>query len=127
MFEAPKDETEVAWYNKNYVDTVGKISSVMVPYGYSLEMFDKEGFRDDDGSEVINGPYWDHNHRMKCINLWSLGEGYRDWNDKIKSFKVYRTNFGKIAEGTWQAITTTESINYKYFVGMTSTKESSTS
>ena len=131
-FEVPAAEAQTAWitYDAIWERVVreSQISSVLIPYGYSLKMWAKDGFVDRDGAEVINGPFWaTGEQQMECINLWQLGDNYRNWNDRIRSFAVYRTGYGASAQGTWQAITTTESINYTYHVGMRSTKEDSRS
>jgi hypothetical protein len=96
----------------------------MIPYGYSLEMFDSDGFKNKNGgSEVIHGKAWSSSEQaMKCINLSELGPGYRNWDDKIRSFAVYRSNYGGVARGSWVAITATESIDFTYQVGMSSSQ-----
>ena len=126
-FPAPAAEAQTAWINYDAiwerVVRESQISSVLIPYGYSLKMWAEDGFVDRDGAEVINGPYWaTGEQQMVCINLWQLGDSYRNWNDRIRSFAVYRAGYGASAQGTWQAITTTESINYTYHVGMRSTQ-----
>jgi len=57
-FEAHVNEDEVAWYNHEYLEGIGigKVSSVMVPYGYSLEMYEDRGFRKDKGVYELVGP-----------------------------------------------------------------------
>ena len=125
-FEVPAAEEQTAWINYDAIwDRVhrsSQLSSVLVPYGYSLKMWAEDGFVDRDGAEVINGPYWATGEQeMVCMNLWQLGGNFRDWNDEIRSFAVYRAGYGASAQGTWQAITTTESINYTYHVGMRTT------
>jgi len=73
----------------------------MIPYGYSLEMWNSDGFKDlSGGSEVIHGEAWSSSEQaMRCINLSELGAGYRNWDDQIHSFAVYRSNYGGVARG----------------------------
>lgn len=46
-FDAAEVETQIAEYNYDDVKKVGKVSSVMVPYGYSLKMYSESGFRNE--------------------------------------------------------------------------------
>lgn len=79
------------------------IDSVMVPYGYTLELYD--GAYWDGYMERIDGPsYTDGNQRMKCITLNS-------WNWAASAI-VYRNQAVGYARGYWKAITATETIQF---------------
>jgi len=130
-FQVPAAEEQTAWINNEALwDTVAKkseISSILLPYGYSLKMYASDGFVDREGAEVLNGPLWaTGEEEMQCINLWQLGDGYLDWDDRIRSFAVYRTDYGRTATGQWHAITTTEGISYKYNIGIVNTNTEET-
>ena len=58
---------------------------------------------------------------MSCINLNDYG-----WDDMVSSVAVYRTNRGAYAQGRWQSITSTEDIEFKYHIGMSSTNAQDT-
>ena len=115
-FFATQKPSEQALYNTN--DLVkghladNTVSSVMVPYGYSVQLFENNGFH---GESVIieGGMYASGDQEMQCIDLAD-----KKFEDKTSSLSVYRTNFGKSAFGYWQSITTTEEIEFDYHVGM---------
>ena len=44
------------------------------------------------------------------------------WNDKMSSLIVYRTNQGGKARGRWIGMTSTESVDFTYNVGFSSTE-----
>ena len=106
-FQVPEAVESTAWVNDAamregiYLDT--RLGSIMVPYGYSFEMYNSDGFMDTaGGSEVILGGTWSSSEQaMKCINLSELGSSYRHWDDNIVSFAVYRSSYGGAAVGTW--------------------------
>lgn len=127
-FQVPEAVESAAWVNDEtmragmWLDN--RFGSVMIPYGYSFEMYDSDGFIDvHGGSEVLLGGAWSSSEQaMKCINLSELGSSYRYWYGNIVSFKLYRSNYGGVATGSWTAITATEDINFSYHVGMSSSE-----
>ena len=117
-FFAAQEPTNSELYNaENLVkqhlpeDTV---SSVLIPYGYSVRLNEYDGFQGE--SVVINGGlYTSANQEMQCINLV---DGEYDFEDKTSSLSVFRTNHGRRALGYWKSITATEGIDYVYHVGI---------
>jgi len=83
----PEAVESTAWFNdeamRNGIYLQSRIGAVMIPYGYSLAMFNSDGFKDTSGgSEVIHGEAWPSSEQaMRCINLSELGAGYRNWDD----------------------------------------------
>ena len=89
-------------------------------------MYDSDGFVDS-LSQVLNGQPWHDNvQSMNCINLNEIGGYGYNWDDRISSLSVYRTNLGAFAQGRWQSFTSTESINFKYHIGMSSVDSNAT-
>ena len=87
----------------------------MVPYGYSISLYDSNSWVGD--PFVINGPGWTTgNMDMVCQNVAS------QWDNKTSSLKVYRTEFGNYAQGDWVSVTATEGIDFTYNEGFTTTK-----
>lgn len=125
-FQVPETVEQAAWVNyANMCDTLWcstRIGSIMVPYGYSLQMYNSDGFVDTaGGAEVVLGGAWSSGEQaMTCINLSELGSSYRNWDDGINSFAVYRSSYGGVATGSWLSITATEGINFTYHLGLTS-------
>ena len=88
------------------------MSSIMIPYGYSVKLFDGGDFTGS--SIVMNGPQWgagDDTMKMRCQSMPS------GLNDKVSSLQVYRTEFGAEALGDWVSITATEGIEFTYKLG----------
>lgn len=88
------------------------MSSIMIPYGYSVKLFDSGDFTGT--SAVMNGPQWaagDDTMKMHCQALPS------GLNDRVSSLQVYRTEFGAEALGDWVSITATEGIEFTYTLG----------
>ena len=106
-FQVPEAVESTAWVNYETmgegVILISQLGSIMVPYGYSFEMYNSDGFVDTEGGpEVVLGGSWSSSEQaMQCINLSDLGSNYRNWDDKIGSFAVYRSSYGGTAEGTW--------------------------
>ena len=85
------------------------VDSVMVPFGYQIELFDHDGFSGN--SEVVKGkPYLDGNELMPCQNLGPL-------KDAVGSARVSRTHVLGPARGYWEGITHTENIDVTYHIG----------
>ena len=79
-----------------------EISSVIIPYGYTLVLFEKDGFIESSKLELEGAPWHDGLQSTKCVNL----DGYLDleeesWDDRVSSLAVYRTNRGAWAQGRW--------------------------
>lgn len=58
---------------------------------------------------MIRGPNWewpDDSQKMKCV---ALPKGY---NNNVSSMKVFRTEWGAVANGDWIPITATETVNF---------------
>lgn len=72
------------------------ISSVMIPSGYSLTLYDNDGFLDSIKLVLDGYPWSDADEEMECINLSD-----HDWDDRATSVGVYRTNLGAFAQGRW--------------------------
>ena len=118
-FDADPDAKEPAWYNKDGMSTrnIGNddISSVLIPQGYSVELYEDDGF--SGSSTVMNGPLWNsQDFLMSCQNMPS------GWNDSVSSLKVFRTFGGYPAVGKWVSITATESVDFTYHVGFSTTE-----
>ena len=118
--EATADPALTMYYNRADLEARhlinDQISSFAIPQGYSIKLFSDDGFVESANSLVLDGqPWYDDAHTMSCINLNEYG-----WDDIVSSVAVYRTNRGAYAQGKWQAITSTESIHYKYHIGMSS-------
>ena len=100
------------WNQNIWQDSV---SSVMVPPGYTLEIFKNDSFSGD--STRIEGPTWQlPNMELACI---PVPNGFEDVNS---SAKVYRTTLGKYSYGDWVSITATENIDFTYHEGFSTTK-----
>ena len=66
-----------------------RVSSYYIPMGYSVRFYDADFF--EGSSFVVNGPYWDSyddTEEMKCVGI------PHDFNDKVSSIDVYRTDQG---------------------------------
>lgn len=48
------------------------------------------------------------------------------FSDIVSSLKVYRTEFGVLADGDWVAVTATEGIDFKYTLGFSKVTETET-
>ena len=88
-----KDYTNSEMYNNHLRND--KASSVMVPYGYSVDLYDNYGF--SGVPLTLKGKPWKGptTQSMECINLGDYG-----WNDKVSSLTVIRKIQGK-AQGKW--------------------------
>ena len=86
------------------------VDSVMVPFGYQIELFDTAAFSGN--SEVVKGkPYFEGDREMMpCQNLGPL-------KDDVGSARVSRNNDLNPAIGYWEGITHTESIDVSYKIG----------
>ena len=96
-------------------------SSIMVPKGYKVDLIKGWGLETEEGLVSLLGKYKNsRSQEMECRNLEELGI-----NDKVNSLIITKSDN---AVGYWQAITSTESQEYKFHVGInTSSSESSAS
>jgi hypothetical protein len=96
-FYAKEDKTQTAKYTKDQMKEHNMIndhaSSIMIPYGYSVKLWEDNGFTG--GSVVIDGEEWEDLHEeMECISLKDAtffdGKN-RNMNDRLSSLEVFRT------------------------------------
>lgn len=111
-FYSDSDPTLTALYTQNdmYFNNIKNDypSSIMVPYGYSVKLWEDNGFKKS--SRVFDGPEFLNEHeKMECINLTDF-----KFNDKTSSLEVYRTNYGRKARGYWHAITSSADSTFNY-------------
>ena len=90
--------------------------SIAVPKGYLVELYDHPGFYGN--MQVVEGAYKDDSEEMVCV-------GAR-WGDTLSSLIVKRQPQG-IANAYWQSITTTESQDVEYHVGLSYENQSHSS
>ena len=68
------------------------VSSLMVPYGYQVVLYKDGGF--SGATKTVTGPmFGDADEDLACINIYS------DFNDRVSSFKIYRTQNIGLAQG----------------------------
>lgn len=86
-------------------------SSLMIPYGYSVDLYDHDGFWSE--PYTVNGPFFvDATQRHACISLFD------DFNDRTTSLEVYKSSTLGMARGYWRSITQTESLSFTVYYGM---------
>ena len=107
----PESLENGTFYNQEDLKYAGMrdntLSSVMVPKGYTVELYRHAGFYGE--SNVIEGAYKDYgSEEMVC---------QRTSQDLLSSLIVKRQPQG-IANAYWQSITTTESQEITYHVGL---------
>ena len=82
-------------------------SSVMVPMGYYVDIWSDDGLR---GSKKTIVGFTDPQGRMPCVELGWM-------NNKASSLEVKQIEEGS-AIGFWDSITTTETQEFEYTVGI---------
>lgn len=83
------------------------MNSITVPEGYYVELYEWEGF--GGSSEVVRGEYAEsETEKLKCINVRQ---------DRYRSMIIKKEIKGGI-KGYWQGITSTESQDFSYYVGI---------
>lgn len=97
-FEAPEEQSRIAKYSLSDMVYRGLcndcVSSVKVPYGYSIKLWAADGFGGDD--KVVNGSmFLDDTLSMECSNV------FEDFNDVTSSLWVYRNTSLGTANGYW--------------------------
>lgn len=72
------------------------MSSIMVPYGTSVELFEN---RDFSGEKVtmVGKQFVNDNQEMECINIKDIKS---DFEDELSSLRVYKTG-GGLSVGQW--------------------------
>ena len=125
-FETVEDPTQVASYTTNHIEAFNikdnDISSVYIPYGTTLDLYDQNGFIGKKILRLEGQPYMMESWTMDCINLAD-----HKWNNTPSSLQVFHSRLGARARGRWTSITTTEQLKYTYHVGMTSKNSSAQS
>ena len=119
-FDADPDPRRPARYTRSMLEDLGsggsEISSIMIPYGYSVTLYDDDAL-DGDRKTTLEGPKWNSNDHFK-LQCLGMPDG---WDNKVSSLIVYRTNQGGKAKGRWLSATSTESFTFTYNVGFKST------
>ena len=88
------------------------LQSIMVPFGYTVDLYDEGGFSGDI-TTIVGGMFEDDNQTMKCINLVD------DWWT-TSSLRVYKNrNIGK-AQGYWISITGSTTTDFMVSYGLKS-------
>ena len=82
--------------------------SLMVPKGYTVELYDGHGFYGD--TQVVDGEFLNESEQMRCVPAKR--------GDKISSLIVKRQPQGS-AIASWQSVTSTESQEMTYHTGLT--------
>ena len=96
------------------------IGSVMIPQGYSVKLDRSAAFQGEPEKVVLEGPMWtDSEHSMSCVNIFGASFTFNQ-------IGVYRTNHGATAQGRWVGDTATESIDFTYHIGLSSSDSTST-
>ena len=108
--------TEDMWDHNDHNDA---ISSIMVPFGYAVELFADNGFKGS--SVIIEGKSFEGvDMEVPCQNIPA------ELNDKTSSMYVYKTDKLGVANGYWRSITASESFEYTIHVGFETDKTEST-
>ena len=87
-------------------------SSVAMPYGVSVNLYDGEGFTGD--MITLDGPFYeDETLKHTCVSI------YEKFNDDTSSLEVFKTaQLGESAKGYWRSITQTETLKFTVMYGM---------
>lgn len=122
-FAADPDPMRIAKYSQAelWQGGIGDnwVSSVMLPYGYSVRLYDYDGWTGS--SKVVSGGmFTDNTFAMPCIDVYS------DFNDKTNSIQVFRNTSLGNATGYWVAMTGSSDLNYELHEGFTSSHSEST-
>ena len=121
-FDAHDDKTEKMEYTLDDLHNAGlwdnMIDSIVVPWGYSVELYSDDGFSGDvlvvTGMDNPGDP-----EEMECVNLRE-----QDFGDRITSLTVYHSSHGKKARGRWEPVkSNTEGISFTYHIGMSKSSE----
>ena len=89
--DAHPNPTKANRYTRSMLEDKGsggsEISSIMIPYGYSVTLYDDDAFSGD-RKKTLEGPMWNSNDHfmLQCKNVPD------DWDNKASSIIVYRTN-----------------------------------
>lgn len=89
---------------------IDNVSSLMVPYGYEVTMFDSATFSGD--FHKVTGPsFLDNNLNMRCVNISDV------FNDRMASAIIRRTGAYGSARGYWKGLTATETFTFSVHYG----------
>ena len=94
-------------------------SSLAIPYGYAVDLYDGNGFRSD--PFYVEGLFYeDETLRHSCISLFDK------FNDRTTSLEVFKTAQLGTARGYWRSITQTETLNFTVRYGVHSKRVETT-
>lgn len=95
------------------------VGSVMVPFGYSVDLYEADGF--SGGVKTVSGPVFNDSHlSLACINI-------SDFDNRTSSIKVYKNTLLGASNGYWTSITATESLKFRTHYGLSYSQSESTS
>jgi len=123
-FYAPVDNQQKAWYTMNDMWNNNipndQVDSLMVPYGYSVDLYEADGFAGN--VKTVKGPmFTDGNLGMSCINING------DFHDRTSSLSVYKNTVLGASVGYWTSLTASESFSFKTHYGLSYSHSESTS
>lgn len=95
------------------------VGSLMVPYGYTVEMFDQDS-RSGKKQTVYAEMFRDDRFAMECVNL-------KDTGYRAKSMTIKNSGSLGGATGYWESITATSKLHYEIVEGFESSHSEHTS
>ena len=122
-FDGPVDRTLDAYFGLDDLQNAGfsdnAISSVAVPWGYTVELFKDDGFVGDkhtvtgmESSKFGSGAAWCWNLRLE------------NFGDQTSSLIVSGSGHGRRARGRWEVVNSgTEMFEFTYHIGMSTTSQ----
>lgn len=124
-FPADENPRNIAKYTMTDMEHLGMcnncVTSVKLPYGYSVKLFPHDDWSDPDNYIVNGGMFLDATLSMPCVSL----EG--KFNDRTTSLWVYRNTSLGAANGYWTSITGSSDLTFEVSEGFTSTHREYTS
>ena len=95
------------------------MSSIMIPMGVSVELYDNDGFSGQ--PLTLSGRAWqDSDQKMYCENL----SDHDGWNDKVSSMSVFWQNNG-LSRGYWHDAASGQQVEFSVSVGFDTIKSES--
>ena len=88
------------------------MSSLMVPYGATVQLFKSNAFIGEPLT-IVGKPLKDDRLEMSCINISDIDPNY---DEEISSIKVSKTDSG-VTKGMWRQIAGTNNLNIAMEVG----------
>lgn len=88
-----------------------EISSLNVPFGYSVDLFADPGFSGKKFT-VTGGIFEDKNDKMECISIKDT------FNDTVNSLRVYKNRQIGAAQGYWRSFTASQAFSYQVYFGL---------